>query len=168
MLTKKQKNVLIDEGSKKIGESQSLVFTEYNKVLVEDFKRLRRELKKSGADFKVLKKRLLNIALKNSGVNFDPSTAKTQLGTVFAKGDLASVAAMVHKFSKDLAKAKKGEFSVIAAYDAKEKTVLDANEFKAFATLPPKEVLLAQIAMMLTMPLKQMMMVLNERAKKLQ
>jgi ribosomal protein L10 len=42
---------------------------------------------------------------------------------------------------------------------------VDANEFKAIATLPSREVLLAQIAMMLTMPLKQMMMVLNERAK---
>ena len=166
MLTKKQKTAVVDEGAKKIGESQALVFAEYNKVLVEDFKKLRRELKKAGADFKVLKKRLLNIALKNKGINFDPSAAKTQLGTIFAKGDLASVAAMVHKFSKDLTKAKKGDFLVMGAYDAKENRVLDANEFKLVATLPSREVLLAQIAMMLTMPLKQMMMVLNEKSKK--
>ena len=133
---------------------------------MEDFKKLRRELKKAGAELKVLKKRLLNIALKNSGVNFDPMAAKTQLGTIFAKGDLTSVAGLIHKFAKDLTRAKKGEFAVIAAYDLAEKRLVDANEFKAIATLPPREVLLAQVAMMLTMPLKQLMMVLNEKSKK--
>jgi len=167
MLTKQQKSALLDEGVKKIKESGALVFAEYNKVLVEDFKKLRRELKKAGADLKVLKKRLLNIALKNSGVNFDPMTAKTQLSTIFAKGDLMSVAGLVHKFSKDLTKAKKGEFSVMAAYDLAEKRLVDANEFKVIATLPPREVLLAQITMMLTMPIKQLMKVLEERSKKL-
>ena len=168
MLTKQQKSNLIDDGVKKIQSSRMLVFMEYNKVLVEDFKKLRRELKKAGADFKVLKKRLLNIALKNSGINFDSMAAKAQLGTIFAKGDLTSVAGLIHKFSKDLTKAKKGEFSVMAAYDLLEKRLVDINEFKAIATLPSREILLAQIAMMLTMPLKQMMMVLNERSKQTQ
>ena len=63
MLTKQQKSALLDEGVKKIKESGALVFAEYNKVLVEDFKKLRRELKKTGAGFKVFKKRLLNISL---------------------------------------------------------------------------------------------------------
>lgn len=167
-LTKVQKTSVINEAVKKINSSKAVVFAEFNKVGVEDLKRLRRELKKASADIKVLKKRLLNIALKNAGIQFDPVSRKTQLGTVFASGDMASVAAIMHKFSKELTKAKKGDFGVIAAYDAGEKRVVDANEFKAIATLPSKEVLLAQIAMMLTMPLKQMMMVLNERSKKVQ
>src|SRR3989344_7551829 len=121
MLTKQQKSAFIDEGAKRVQDSRTLVFAEYNKVLMEDFKKLRRELKKAGAELKVLKKRLLNIALKNSGVNFDPMAAKTQLGTIFAKGDLTSVAGLIHKFAKDLTRAKKGEFAVIAAYDLAEK-----------------------------------------------
>ena len=177
-LTKQQKSAILEDGIKKIKESKTLVFAEYNKVLVEDFKKLRRELKKVGADLKVLKKRLLNIALKNAGVNFsaggglasgwDLLAAKTQLGTIFAKGDLTSVAGPIHKFSKDLTRTKKGEFSVMAAYDLTEKRLVDFNEFKIIATLPSREVLLAQIVMMLTMPLKQMMITLNERSKQTQ
>ena len=158
---------MIEAAEKKLKESKTAVFAEFSGVLVEDFKKLRRELKKVGADLKVVKKRLLNIALKNTGVSFDSMSAKTQLGTVFSKGDLTGVAAIVHKFTKEIVKAKRGAFSVLGAYDFNEKRLVDANEFKAIATLPPREVLLAQIAMMLTMPLKQMMKVLEERSKKI-
>jgi len=158
---------MVEEGEKKIAESRVLVFSEFNGVTTEAFKKLRRELKKTGADLKIIKKRLLNLMLKSVGAVFDPLTAKTQLGTIFTKGDLTSAASIIHKFSKELTKAKKGEFSVLAAYDLVEKRLVDVNEFKAIATLPPREVLLAQIAILLTMPLKQMMMALNERSKKL-
>lgn len=167
-LTKKQKGVLIDQATKGMSESKAAVFTEFKGVSMEDFKKLRRELKKVNADMKVVKKRLLNIALKNVGVEFNTMAMKDQMAAVFSKNDLASLAPIVHKFVKDIVKSKKGTFSVLAAYDASDKRVVDANEFKAIATLPSREVLLAQIAMMLTMPLKQMMMTLNERAKKVE
>lgn len=167
-LTKQQKGVLIDQATKGMKDSKAAVFTEFKGVSMEDFKKLRRELKKVNADMKVVKKRLLNIALKNVGVEFNTMTMKDQMAAVFSKNDLASLAPIVHKFVKDIVKSKKGTFSVLAAYDASDKRVVDANEFKAIATLPSREVLLAQIAMMLTMPLKQMMMTLNERAKKVE
>ena len=167
-LTKKQKTSLVDEGAKKLKESLTAVFAGFNGVTVEDFKRLKRELKKAGADFKVVKKRLLNISLKNSGIQFDAMSAKSQLGAVFAKGDLSSVAAVINKFAKELKKSKKGEFEVMGAYDMKENRLVDAKEFNIVATLPSREVLLAQIAMMLTMPMKQIMMILSEKAKKTQ
>lgn len=167
-LTKKQKSSLIDEATKKLNESHSAVFTEFNAVSVEDFKKLRRELKKSNADLKILKKTLLDLALKNLNAGFNPLSKKSQLATIFSKGDVSSVAATIYKFSKELAKAKKGEFSVMGAYDLAEKRLIDADEFKAIATLPSREILLAQVAMMLTMPLKQLMMAVNERSKNVQ
>lgn len=167
-LTKQQKTALIDEATKGMSDSKAAVFTEFKGVGMEDFKKVRRELKKVNADMKVVKKRLLNIALKNVGVEFDTMAMKDQMAAVFSKSDLSGVAPIVHKFAKEILKSKKGTFSVLAAYDAQDKRVVDANEFKVLATLPSREVLLAQIAMMLTMPLKQMMMTLNERAKKVQ
>ena len=165
-LTKTQKSVLIDQSTKGMNESGAAVFSEFKGVTVEEFKRLRRELKKVNADMKVVKKRLLNIALEKLGIKFDPMMMKEQMTAVFSKGDLSSVAQIVHKFSKEIIKGKKGNFAVLGAFDASDGRVVDANEFKAIATLPSREVLLAQVAMMLTMPLKQMMMVLNEKSKK--
>ena len=164
-LTKKQKISLVDESAKKLKENETAVFVSFNGVLVEDFKKLKRDLKKVTADLKVVKKRLLNISLKNSGINFDAMTAKSQMAAVFAKGDLSSVAAIINKFAKAIKKSKKGEFEVLGAYDMKENRLVDAKEFNLVATLPSREVLLSQIAMMLTMPIKKIMIGLNERAK---
>lgn len=164
-LTKKQKAETIDRGSERLKESQTLVFAEFKGVTVEHFKSLRRELRNAGADIQVLKKRLLNVVLKNAGVAFDPQTRKEQLGTIFAKGDISSIASIIYKFSKMLVKGKKGELTVLGAYNVIDKQLVDGNEFKAIATLPPREVLLAQIAMLLTMPIKKVLIALNERAK---
>ncbi|NCN52838.1 50S ribosomal protein L10 [Candidatus Wolfebacteria bacterium] len=165
-LTKQQKSAMIDEASKKLSSSKTTIFTEFSGVTVENFKKLRGELKKVGADVKVMKKRLVNIALKDVGISFDANQTKNQLGTVYAEGDLSSVASIIHKFAKGVEKAKEGIFNVLGAYDANEKELVTMEDFNAIATLPPREILLAQIAMMLTMPIKKMMMVLNEMGKK--
>ncbi|MDP3729850.1 MAG: 50S ribosomal protein L10 [bacterium] len=165
MLTKIQKKSLIEEGGKRLQESETLVFAQFSGVSVESFKKLRRNLRAVGADVSVIKKRLLQIILQQAGVEFVTTNAKTQMATIFAKGDLSSVASIVHTFVKEIAKAKKGEFAIVGAFDLKEKRFVDAPEFKAIATLPSREVLLAQIAMMLTVPLKQIMTILNEKSK---
>ncbi|TSC95622.1 MAG: 50S ribosomal protein L10 [Parcubacteria group bacterium Athens0714_26] len=164
-LTKTQKKEQVSFGLDKIKSNQNLVFADFNKVSVENIKKLRRELKKQGADFKVLKKRLLKIALKDSGMDFDPLQFKTQLGTIFIPGDLSSLASSIYKFSREIEKGKKGEFKVLGGVDTVEKRFIDANEFNVIAKLPTREVLLAQIAMLLTMPMKKLLLVLNEKAK---
>jgi ribosomal protein L10 len=95
-------------------------------------------------------------------------TAKSQMAAIFAKGDLTSVAAVINKFAKDIKKSKKGEFEVLGSYDMKGKRLVDAKEFNLVATLPSREVLLSQIAMMLTLPIKKVMIGLTELSKKSQ
>lgn len=166
MLTKKQKSDLLEKSDKNIQGSKALIFLQFKGVSVGDFTKLRRELKKVNADLKIVKKRLLNIALKKAGISFEPGLIKEQLATIFAGGDLVSVAGTVHKFVKALIRSKKGELSVIGAYDFSEKKIFDPKEFNIIASLPSREVLLAQIAMMLTMPVKKIMTAINERSKK--
>ncbi|MDD5431212.1 MAG: 50S ribosomal protein L10 [Candidatus Pacebacteria bacterium] len=164
-LTKQQKTEQVKLGADKIKSSQSLIFADFNKVSVENVKKLRKELKAQGSDFKVIKKRLLKIALKDAGLEFDPVQIKTQVGTIFIPKELSSLASAIYKFSKEIEKGKKGEFKILGGVDVVEKRFVDANEVIAIAKLPSREVLLAQIAMLLTMPLKQLMQVLNEKAK---
>lgn len=165
MLTKQQKIELVSEMKKKLADSKALVFAEFDKLTAAEMNKLRRELKKTGAELKVVKKTLLELVLKAAGVAFNPLELKTQMAVVFAPMDLLSIAALVQKFVKEIAKGKTAKFFVLSAYDASENRLVDANEFKLLATLPPREVLLAQIAMLLTMPIKKLMMTLNERSK---
>ncbi len=166
-LTKVQKTKQIDLGLEKIKSSQNLIFVDFNKVSVENIKRLRRQLKKLGGDLKVIKKRLLKLALQKAGLDFDPLQFKAQLATIFLPRDLSEFAPLIYKFSKELEKTRKGDFKILGGWNILEKKLVDSNEFNMIAKLPGREVLLAQIAMMLTMPLKQFMGILQERSKKL-
>lgn len=168
MLTKDQKRKQIDLGLDKIKASQNLVFVDFHKVSAEDIKRLRKELKGVGADFKLIKKRLLRLVFKEAGLDFDPTQFKAQVGTIFLPEDLSSSAPAIYKFSKALEKAKKGDFKVLGGFNILEKKFIDVNEFNTIANLPSQEVLLAQVVMMLTMPIKQLMFLLQERSKQLQ
>src|SRR3989338_2197447 len=167
MLNKQQKSELVAQSAKKLQESKAVAFAEFSGISVCKLSQLRRELKKVTGDFKVIKKRLLDIALKKTGINFSPDAVKTQLGTIFSKSDLVSVAPVLYKFAKEIkkGKGKEGVFEIVSAYDAEEKKVLEAQGFSIIATLLPREALLAQIAMMLTMPLKQIMNILEQRSK---
>lgn len=166
-LTKQQKRKQIDLGLKRVKVSENLLFVDFDKVGVEEVRKLRRDLKKMGADFKVIKKRLLKLVFKEAGVAFDPLQFKAQLGTIFLPKDLSDFAPIIYKFSKGLEKAKKGNFRIVGGFNLVEKKFIDANEFNAIAKLPSREILLAQIAIMLTMPVRQFMTGLQERSKKL-
>lgn len=165
MLTKQQKQDQIKNSVQLLKKSQNLVFADFTGVGVNDLKKLRVILKKSGAIFKVVKKRLLKIALKEMGIDFDPKQFAFQLGTVFAPIELTSLASQIYKFSKDLSREKK-EFKILGAYDLAGKSFLNSEQFVFIAKLPSREVLLAQVVGMLAVPIRNMLYVLTELSKK--
>jgi large subunit ribosomal protein L10 len=164
MKTKQQKAEEIAKGVGFVRESKSLIFADFTGVGVEAVKRLKKALKPANGSYRVIKKRLLGIALKRSGVDIALDGFKSQLGTVFLKGDISSAAGTVYKFAKDLAKEKQ-EFKVVGAYDIETKQFLDAAAFTTIAKLPTREVLLGQLMGILTAPIRSFMYVLGERGK---
>jgi large subunit ribosomal protein L10 len=165
MLTKTQKKQHISTGAEIIKGSQALVFTDFSGVDTASINKLKALLKTTGAKFKVFKKRLLKLAFKDAGIDFDPTQYESQLGTVFSENDLSSVAGTVYKFSKDLAKTKK-DFKILGAYDLVDKSYLDATQFTAIAKLPTREILLAQVMSGATGPLRALMYLILELSKK--
>jgi len=165
MKTKSQKSTELEQGKKLLSTSKNVVFADFTGVGIELVKRLKKELKKSGATFRVIKKRLLRIAMKDSGFDYDPTQFESQVGTVFVPAELSDgAAAAVYKFSKELAREKK-QFKVLGAYNLAGKKPLTAEEFLVIAKLPSREVLLGQLVGMLTAPIRQFMVVLNEISK---
>ncbi len=165
MLTKTQKKQHIDKSAEMVKGSKTLVFADFTGVDTASIRRLKIEVKKAGAAFKVFKKRLLNITLKDLGVAFDPLQFKSQVGTFFIPEDLSSVAGAIHKFAKDLAKSKKN-FIVLGAYDLVGKQAISAADFTTIAKLPGREVLLSMVIGGVTGPLRAFMYLLSELAKK--
>jgi len=165
MLTKEQKKKQVALGEDLLKKSKTLVFADFTGVDTGSVRRIKIEVKKVGAAFKVIKKRLLKLAFKNLGIDFDPLQYAAQVGTFFIPEDLSSVAGPIHKFAKDLAKEKK-EFKVLGAYDLANKAAISLEDFNAIAKLPGRETLLAMVLGAITGPLRAFMYLANEIGKK--
>lgn len=165
MLTKEQKKEHVALGVDLAKKSKVMVFADFSGVPTAEIRKLKSELKKVGASFKVIKKRLLKLSMKDAGIDFDPTQFGAQVGTVFAQDELPSVAAMVYKFAKDLAKRKK-EFKVLGAFDISAKKYLNLDEFTVIAKLPSREVLLAQLVGVMSGPIRAFMYIVDQLSKK--
>src|SRR3989344_3660391 len=92
MLNKAQKRQQIDLGLAKIKKSRCLVFLDFSGVTMEEVKKLKTGLRKAGATFQVIKKRLLKLAMKEAGFDFDPLQFDLQVGTIFAPEEFVTIA----------------------------------------------------------------------------
>ncbi|MEK7611753.1 MAG: 50S ribosomal protein L10 [Patescibacteria group bacterium] len=165
MKSREQKIKELGAGKELLEKSGSVVFADFSGVSIALLSKLKSELKKSGAVFRVIKKRLLKIAFKQSKIDFDPTQYDAQVGSIFIPGELTESAGAIYKFSRDVAREKK-EFKVLGAFDLAHGEYLDAQAFTTLAQLPSREVLLAQLANVLNGPLRKLMYVLQEVGKK--
>ncbi len=145
--TKQQKEALVTEVADKIKGSKALVFANFKGVSVKNITAIRRELRKSGSSWQVLKKTLLNIALKNAGVEVDARALDGQVGVAFSQDEVAAakVIADFQKANKDVTLTIEG-----GALGAKS---LTTNEVKALAKLPSQDELRAQLVGTLQAPI---------------
>lgn len=164
MLTKEQKKESIARGEDIIGKSAHMLFADFTAISTADIQKLRAIMREQGGAFAVIKKRLLRIALKNKGINFDPMRFERQAGIIASPKTLYDGAGKIYALVKDLAKAKK-ELKILGGIDVKTKQEITAEDFVKIAKLPTREALLTHIAFMFTMPMKKIMAALGERAK---
>lgn len=156
MLTKPQKVQRIEEGERLFDKSQSLIFVDFSGKSVENVTALRRALGAADATFKVIKKRLLRIVFEKKGASVNPEDFASQVGTVFAAGDISTVAAPVYKSG----------FLILGGYAMDAKSFLDGPTVQSIGKLPSREALLGQLAGMLASPLRMFMFILQEKSKR--
>jgi ribosomal protein L10 len=112
----------------------------------------------------VIKKRLVDLLLKKRGVEA-PEQFKTSVATVFVS-DMESASASVYKFFKALEKEKKVEgVKMLGGYDVKTMAFIPKETAIQIGSLPPREVLLAQLLGMLAAPIRSFLYVLDQKSK---
>lgn len=153
--TKQQKEALIAEVTEKIKASKALVFANFKGVTVKNVTTIRQELRKSGSSWLVLKKTLLNLALKNADVAVDARALDGQVGVAFSHDEVAAakVIADFQKANKDVT------FSIEGG--ALGKKALSIAEVKALAKLPSQDELRARLAGTLQAPIASFVRVLG-------
>ncbi|MEZ4156946.1 MAG: 50S ribosomal protein L10 [Candidatus Paceibacterota bacterium] len=128
-------------------------------------KALKNELRDKGVTIKVLKKRLLALALKDASIEFDALQQKTPLATIFSPVELSEVAGTIYRFGKQFAD-KDGKFDVLGVYDNEASALVSREDFLVIAQLPSREVLLAQVMGGITGPLRAFMSIVDQLSKK--
>lgn len=171
MRTKAQKQEDLKKGRELLQKSQTLVFMDFTRVPTQALRTLRNELKAVGAKLFVIKKRLLDILLKERGISFDTKAHKLSLGTIFSAGDVEKVSGPVYKFFAGMEVPEGGAKDmwvkhIVGGYDVKGKAAVPAEKIVFIGQLPSREVLLSQLLGMLAAPLRGFMYLLQEKSKK--
>jgi large subunit ribosomal protein L10 len=157
-LNLQEKQAVVAEVSAQVALAQTIVLAEYRGIEVGDITRLRANARNSGVYFRVVKNTLARRAVQ--GTPFEALAEKMVGPLVYGiSADPVAAAKVVHDF------AKANEKLVITAgiYNGK---VLDKAGVSALATVPPKEVLLAQLLGLLQSPVSSLARVLVAVAEK--
>ena len=157
-LNRSEKEAVISEVTELAAKAQTLVMAEYRGVTVADMTKLRSEARSNGVALSVLKNTLARRAVAGSGFEVAADQMTSPLIYGFSE-DAVAAAKVVADF------AKTNDKLVIrgGVYGGK---ALDANGVKQLASIPSKEVLLAQLCGLLMSPVSRTAVVLGALAAK--
>lgn len=154
-MNRDQKAAVIQGLKDNFSECQASFLVGYRGLTVNQMQQLRRKLGEKKGNLRVAKARLMKRAVDGvAGYDQMADFFKDQVGLVFAQQEPTAIAKVLYEFSKD-----NGALRLVAGYF--DHQVLDAVHIARIASLPSREVLLAQIAGMLKAPIAGMVNVLH-------
>ncbi|MCL5784466.1 MAG: 50S ribosomal protein L10 [Patescibacteria group bacterium] len=159
--TRVQKEQTVTELTEKLKSSKSVVLTDYKGLTMSQLSDLRNKLRDQEAQLLVTKNTLLDISLKQAGMEVADSTIKTgPTATLFAYDDEISPIKTLTKIFKDTGIGKvKGGFL--------NGQFLDAFSITRLANLPGKQQLRGQVVGLINAPLQGMVTVLQGNLRNL-
>lgn len=153
------KKVVVEEIKNHAKDAKSIVLVDYKGLTVAEVTELRDAFRKAGATYKVYKNRLMKIAFEDLGIKFDDNLLEGTTAVAFHSED-PIVPAKIAVDGEGKYKALKVK---AAWFDGKQ---LNDAQTKALASIPSREVLVAQLLGMLTMPMRGLAVALKQIAEK--
>lgn len=138
MLTRTQKEQLVIQLSDELKNSKTSVLCGYKGMTVPEVGELRSQLREQNAKMKILKKTLIQIALKNAKVEIDPSVMEGQVAIVYGGEDEIFSPKTLYNFAKENEK-----LEILAGI--LEGKPISAEKVTELAKLPSREELLAKV-----------------------
>jgi len=154
-LSKDQKKKIVDDVKDKISRQKAVIFTDIKGLKVKDLTALRKELKKEGVDYKMIKKTLLKISLPKGDISeLNPKDMNGEIAAAFGYKDEVAPARVLYKFSKTNENLK----IVGGIVDGK---IFQKEQIVALANLPSRDALLAKLVGSIASPLSGFVNVLQ-------
>lgn len=135
--TLKAKTQNVEEIKEKIKDAESIILVDYRGLDVEQLTQLREQYRKAGVEYKVYKNTMMRFAFKDSGFEGFNEYLKGPSAVAFGYDDPVQAAKITSEFAKD------NENLEIKAGIVDGK-IIGIDQVNDLASLPSKEVLIAQ------------------------
>ncbi len=156
-ISRDKKHTLVAELAELFADAKGAVGATYTGLSVADMQELRGQAREQGVVIKVVKNRLVRVALSQNDkfASADTSLLGGQLVYAFSSDDEVAPAQILAKFAK-----RHPEMQLIAGYDGEGRS-LNTAAVTALASLPTKEQLRGQVVSVIAAPLTQFLGVTN-------
>jgi large subunit ribosomal protein L10 len=148
-ISKDKKQALVSELAELLANGKMTAVANYEGTTVASLQQLRRDAREAGVTIKVVKNRLVRVAMAESKTFKDTDTSALEGQLVYAFSDSDEV--MPAKVLDAFAKTQEGNFNLVAGFDASG-AYLDTEAVKALAALPSREELIASVVATLLSP----------------
>jgi large subunit ribosomal protein L10 len=153
------KKAKVLEIRERMEKAQGMVFAKYQGLTVEEDTELRKQLRAAGIEYKVYKNTLTTLAARELGLEGIVSHLEGPVSVAFGYEDATAPARILNDFAKTH---KKLELKAAIV----EGNVYDAAGVAKLATIPSREVLIAQLLGSFKAPLSNLAYLLNAIAEK--
>ena len=140
------KKQIVEEIKEKVDKAQSIVLVDYRGLNVDELTNLRRNYKEAGVDYKVYKNTMMRFAFKEAGFEQFNEYLTGPNAVAFGFDDPVQAAKITEEFAKNHDKLE------IKAGIVDDK-IIGEEEIKNLASLPSKEVIIAQALCGLNAPI---------------
>jgi large subunit ribosomal protein L10 len=156
-----RKEAVVAEFKDMFERSPATFIVQYGGLNVGSMQSLRKNLREHGGVVRVAKARLMKIAASQAErADEFKGNLKSQVALVFATQEVPAVAKVLVEFAKD-----QSSLAVVSGYF--ENKPIGSSLIQVLAILPPREVMLAQLAAVIQAPIISLARALNEINAKL-
>ena len=143
-----EKVAVVDEVRARIESSSAVLLTEYRGLKVGELADLRRSLRAVGGDYKIYKNTLVRFAVRDLQLEGIDELLVGPTAVAFVDGDVAAVAKALRDFGR-------ANPNLVVKGGVLGGKALSADDTKALAELPSRDVLLSRLAGGLAAPMVQ-------------
>lgn len=149
-MNKEQKSAFVDELQGKLSEARAFYLTDFTGMNVKQITEFRARLRREGVEYVVVKNTLAQRALTGMELPDIASFFTGPTGLVIGREDAVTAAKVLTDFAKEFDNKPAVKLGIV------ERQEVQPDQVKQLAALPPKEVLLAQLAGGLQAPMSRL------------
>lgn len=159
-ITKEQKKEAVAKMSDIAKDAASFVFVGFKNLSGNETVEMRKTLREEGISYTVLKKRLMKLGLKDSGISGDLPSLEGEVAVAYGMEDPTAPARLVHE------QAKKYEDKLSILGGVFENKFLDDAGMREIALIPPVPVLRGMFVNVINSPIQGLAVALGQIAEK--